>query len=193
MTPIINHDQNVQFNRKHGVVPRKLKAGDTVYAKVYQTNSKWKWASGIIIEAIGQVNYNVLLDDWHGRRKLIRSHANQIKHRFDEQTVPRNSTVPSPLSIFVDEFGLQENTENAQQNMVDVDASPDSEHNPEITKDDDEENEVQPEIEAPDVNPLESTQRSQPEVQSDEEPSTSRPKRIIQMPSRLEPFLVFWK
>ncbi|XP_062710659.1 uncharacterized protein K02A2.6-like [Aedes albopictus] len=183
MTSIINQRQNDQFNRKHGVVPRNLQAGDAVYANVYQSNSKWKWASGVIIEVIGQVNFNILLDEWHGRRKLIRSHANQIKHRFDDQQPTKEPTEKSSLNIFVDEFGLQDNfQQNEVTTVAPTEPAPDQEVFIDATDDD----EALPEME---VSLPESIQHPQP----DEEASTSRPRRMIQMPSRLEPFLVFWK
>ncbi|XP_055542898.1 uncharacterized protein K02A2.6-like [Wyeomyia smithii] len=81
----VNQKQNEQFNRKHGTVSRSFQTGDKVYAKVYTAN-KWIWSAGEVIEAIGNVNYNVLLKVQHKRRKLIRSHANQLKHREADGT-----------------------------------------------------------------------------------------------------------
>nr|XP_029711545.1 uncharacterized protein K02A2.6-like [Aedes albopictus] len=53
-----NHRKDEQFNRKHGAVPRDFKKGEDVYAKVYTSNTKWQWVSGLIIEVIGRVNHN---------------------------------------------------------------------------------------------------------------------------------------
>lgn len=101
---MLNQHQDEQFNRKHGATPRELRKGDMVYAKVYRSNTKWQWVSGVIIEVIGRVNHNVLLDDWHERKKHIRSHSNQLKHRSNEATT---GTVDStPLGILVNMFGL---------------------------------------------------------------------------------------
>ncbi|XP_062535304.1 uncharacterized protein K02A2.6-like [Armigeres subalbatus] len=58
---VLNQRQDEQFNWKHGATPRNgFRKGDMVYAKVYRSNTKWQWASGIIIEVIGRVNHNVL-------------------------------------------------------------------------------------------------------------------------------------
>nr|XP_029729374.1 uncharacterized protein LOC115266901 [Aedes albopictus] len=86
--PVVrNHRQDKQFNRKHGAVPRDFKKGDEVYAKVYTSNTKWQWASGVIIEVIGCVNHNVLLDDWHGRKKLIRTANPAADEEFEEDEI----------------------------------------------------------------------------------------------------------
>ncbi|XP_062538134.1 uncharacterized protein K02A2.6-like [Armigeres subalbatus] len=96
---VLNQRQDKQFNRKHGATPRGFRKGDMVYAKVYRSNTKWQWASGVIIEVIGRVNHNVLLDDWHGRKKLIRSHSNQLKHHSSEATT--GAADSTPLGILV--------------------------------------------------------------------------------------------
>ncbi|XP_062538064.1 uncharacterized protein K02A2.6-like [Armigeres subalbatus] len=102
---VLNQRQDEQFNRKHGATPRGFRKGDMVYAKVYRSNTSWQWGSGVIIVVIGRVNHNVLLDDWHGRKRLIRSHSNQLKHRSSEaKTGAADST---PLGILVDMFGIQ--------------------------------------------------------------------------------------
>ncbi|XP_062715677.1 uncharacterized protein K02A2.6-like [Aedes albopictus] len=60
--------QNDAFNKKHGAVQRNFQHGDSVYAKVHSTNS-WRWESATVIEKIGNVNYNVFLND---QQRLIR-------------------------------------------------------------------------------------------------------------------------
>ncbi|XP_053699347.1 uncharacterized protein K02A2.6-like [Sabethes cyaneus] len=105
---VLNYSQNEQFNLKHGALPRDFKSGDKVYAKVYSSNNKWQWVSGVIIENIGRVNHNVLLDEYHGRKKLIRSHTNQLKHRCNETTADAKSSMS--LGILVDMFGLNNST-----------------------------------------------------------------------------------
>ncbi|XP_052566467.1 uncharacterized protein K02A2.6-like [Culex pipiens pallens] len=91
--------QNDAFNKKHGAIQRIFKHGDAVFAQVHRANS-WQWEAGTVIEKIGRVNYNIFLDD---RRRLIRSHANQLKRRVPETTA---SPEPTSLSIFFDGFGL---------------------------------------------------------------------------------------
>jgi transposase InsO family protein len=201
---VVNQQQNEQFNRKHGTVPRSFQAGDKVYAKVY-TAKKWIWSVGEVIEAFGNVNYNVLLEVQHGRRKLIRSHANQLKHREADGNPPESA---SQLSILVDMFGLHpvpaatmpETTvqppvlpdvpedpvevpvENPLiQEALEIPAGPEDEpaepYEPEGEEAEDPE---QP------VTPAPPTPESSSEVQG-------RPQRFIRMPSRFEPYLVFWK
>lgn len=91
--------QNEAYNKKHGATKRTFKHGDTVFAQVHRSNT-WQWESATVIEKIGKVNYNVFLDD---RRRLIRTHANQLKERVPESVA---LPVPTPLSVFFDGFGL---------------------------------------------------------------------------------------
>ncbi|XP_062538050.1 uncharacterized protein K02A2.6-like [Armigeres subalbatus] len=88
--------QHESFNEKHGAIAKIFQPGDSVYAQVHQANT-WQWESATVIERIGKVN--VFLVD---SQRLIRSHANQLKKRAAD-SVRKDST---PLSIFVDEFGL---------------------------------------------------------------------------------------
>lgn len=69
-----------------------------MYAQVHHGNS-WTWEAGTVIERIGKVNYNVFLKK---RRRLICSHANQLKERSGSSS----KTESSPLSVFFDGFGL---------------------------------------------------------------------------------------
>lgn len=178
---VVNQQQNDQFNKKHGVVSRSFQAGDKIYAKVYSAN-KWTWSAGVVIEAFGHVNYNVLLDNQHGRRKLIRSHANQLKWREVSSSVTDSSR--SPLSILVDMFGLQSkpipvqdtipvetagNQEISDISDVRLQATNEDDHGPEANQ---QESESIPSV--------------TPEVRI-------RPKRTIRMPSRFEPYWVLRK
>ncbi|XP_055537946.1 uncharacterized protein LOC129725778 [Wyeomyia smithii] len=99
----------------------KYTAGCAVYAKLYSNAEKWKWIPGTVIEAIGGVNYNILLDNQSGRRKLIRSHVNQLRPRFNETVKPLST--PTPLEILVDEFQpkqptIQQTTDNQSDSSV---------------------------------------------------------------------------
>lgn len=97
----VNSKQNAQFNQRHNTIKREFEADDLVYAEVHRRNAT-KWVPGKIVERKGRVNYNVLLDN--GR--LIHSHTNQLKRRFEGC---ENSTVSSnlPLAMLLDEFNLQ--------------------------------------------------------------------------------------
>ncbi|XP_058817027.1 uncharacterized protein K02A2.6-like [Topomyia yanbarensis] len=57
--------------------PRFFSRNYSVYAKLYGRNG-WKWAPGTIIEKIGDVMYNVWVDD----RRMLRSHINQLRSRL---------------------------------------------------------------------------------------------------------------
>lgn len=83
----------------------KFTAGSTVYAKLYQNADKWIWVPGTVLEVFGGVNFNVLLDHQAGRRKLIRSHVNQLRPRCDDDIKP--SSVSTPLNILVEDFDLR--------------------------------------------------------------------------------------
>lgn len=80
---------------------RSFVAGSRVFAKVYSGNNEWKWMPGVVLEAIGSVNYNILLDSQVGRRKVLRSHIDQLRPGMEE-TAPE----PALLSILIDDFGL---------------------------------------------------------------------------------------
>lgn len=84
--------QNAAFNTKHGAVPRDFVPGDAVFAQVHRGNS-WQWQPASVVEKIGKVNCNVLLED---QRRLICAHANQLKRRVVEKSpLP----VATPLSV----------------------------------------------------------------------------------------------
>lgn len=93
---------------------RNFEAGSQVYAKVYSSNEVWKWMPGVVIERIGNVNYNILLDHQIGRRKVLRSHIDQLKSRSGDE--PATLVEPFPLSILVQDFGLQQQIVPAQSN-----------------------------------------------------------------------------
>ncbi|XP_055633543.1 uncharacterized protein K02A2.6-like [Toxorhynchites rutilus septentrionalis] len=90
-----------EFHPQHQPVKRSFLAGARVYAKVYSANEKWKWMPGVVLEAIGNVNYNILLDYQVGRRKVLLSHIDQLRTGMEEV-----APAPAPLSILIDDFGL---------------------------------------------------------------------------------------
>lgn len=77
-----------QFNMKHGAKLRIFGEQDNVYARVYKGNNQFCWSPGIIIERVGNVIYNVLLNS--GR--LIRVHANQLRtrHNTDKNVIEKD-------------------------------------------------------------------------------------------------------
>lgn len=85
---------------EHPPISRKFATNDPVYAQVHRVNS-WKWLPGTIIERVGKVMYNVLLEDGN---RLIRSHCNQLRRRND--SAPTTTQIQSPLSVFLDVFQI---------------------------------------------------------------------------------------
>lgn len=147
--------QNASFNKKHGAISKNFQPGDSIYVQVHQANS-WKWEAATVIERIGKVNYNVFLVD---KQRLIRSHANQLKRRAAD---PIRTCEPTPLSVFVDEFGLSTTTTTIRQPVRDPEPdSDDSEYFSESGSD--EETAPQPIV-------------------------NIRPRRTIQLPARFEPY-----
>ncbi|XP_058448803.1 uncharacterized protein K02A2.6-like [Malaya genurostris] len=81
MTPHVQQDQQRRsFNRN-----------ELVFAKVHHRNT-WKWAPGVILEKIGDVMYNVLVD-----RRVLRSHINQLRCRT-ETVSPSTGSLSSASS-----------------------------------------------------------------------------------------------
>ncbi|XP_055585017.1 uncharacterized protein K02A2.6-like [Uranotaenia lowii] len=110
--------QNNQFNRKHGARFRTFKKGDHVYASTIKTG-KLVWMEAVIIERIGNVMFNVWLNQ---QRRLIRSHTNQLRARGDHQVealVPEDQRVSSrlPLHVLLGDFGLS-NSEGEDELLI---------------------------------------------------------------------------
>nr|XP_029723047.1 uncharacterized protein LOC115263809 [Aedes albopictus] len=64
--------------------PRSFCRNDTVYAKLYGRNG-WKWVPGTVVEKIGDVMYNVWVED----HRMLRSHINQLRSRQAAGTTPK--------------------------------------------------------------------------------------------------------
>lgn len=67
---------------------RKFKHGDAVFAIVHRSNS-WRWEAATVIEQVGKLECNVWL---HDRRRLNRSHVNQLLLQDPETRTTRSST-----------------------------------------------------------------------------------------------------
>lgn len=65
---------------------RSFSRNDPVYAKLHSRNG-WKWVPGTVVEKIGDVMYNVWIDD----RRMLRSHINQLRSRHAADTTPKPS------------------------------------------------------------------------------------------------------
>ncbi|XP_058828493.1 uncharacterized protein K02A2.6-like [Topomyia yanbarensis] len=86
---------------------RSFKQNDTVYAKIYCKNV-WSWIAGTIVEKLGNVMYNVLLQN----RRLVRSHINQLRTRSptsagSTETCSQSAKHrPLPLNVLLDAWDL---------------------------------------------------------------------------------------
>ncbi|XP_065094663.1 uncharacterized protein K02A2.6-like [Ochlerotatus camptorhynchus] len=92
---------------------RLFSKGDLVYAKVHSTNS-WRRASGVILERVGQVMFNVWVED----RRMIRSHINQLRSRTNADSKSTFGSIPSktdkqqlPLDILLRAWNLHKPTQ----------------------------------------------------------------------------------
>lgn len=105
-----NVKQEEMFNKKHGARAKHFDANEEIYAQIFR-NNKYLWVPGVIIERVGTVNYNVLVFD-KNKKKLLRSHANQIKKRYNSDTDQTEST-----HLFLEMFDLYKNQDNARGNQ----------------------------------------------------------------------------
>ncbi|XP_062700352.1 uncharacterized protein K02A2.6-like [Aedes albopictus] len=88
--------------------PRSFCRNDTVYAKLYGRNG-WKWVPGTVVEKIGDVMYNVWVED----HRMLRSHINQLRSRQAAGTTPKqpvrqaaSSQHSLPLDILLGAWNL---------------------------------------------------------------------------------------
>lgn len=107
--PSVDYDQQYaeqQYNRKHGVKPKSFKPGDAVYVRVHSTNKKSDWTPGIVIEAIGQVMYNIHIEHASRRKQLIRAHIDQMLPNADRKPSTANSQ--SQFDTLIDIFDIHQ-------------------------------------------------------------------------------------
>lgn len=174
---------------------RQFIPNDKVYAKVYRDN-KFKWRAGKIIEKIGQVNYNVLLEH---NNSLIRSHINQLRSRYvkvadNAKHKPESNQLPfsmlldglnlSQLTSNIDRINLQE-VDNIFQNPIisfsDSDASSDDDSFHEVSSN------ASIQHETPEQTPV---QTVVPSSASELETST-RPVRTSQLPKKFDSYFLY--
>lgn len=101
-----NKAQENQFNKKHGAIEKTFIAEDSVSVLRHYGN-KTNWKPGMVIERIGNVMYNVLLND---SGKLVRVHANQLR-KIPNPEIPssKENSTSIPLNILLDDFQLSPN------------------------------------------------------------------------------------
>lgn len=92
-----NEKMEQQFNNRHSAKERNYKCGDKVYVKIYKLNKTF-WYPGVIIKTIGNVNYVVKVDNIPSFRE-VRSHANQLRPRYTDET-------SADIEILFDHFDL---------------------------------------------------------------------------------------
>ncbi|XP_053687124.1 uncharacterized protein K02A2.6-like [Sabethes cyaneus] len=112
-----NQHMENQFNRHHGAKKRNFEKGDQVYASTLK-HGKLVWLAGTVIERVGSVNYNVLLDG----SRLIRSHTNQLRARGNTKVEVHMEEASSnhhlPLHILLQEFKFIEGSSTAADQPV---------------------------------------------------------------------------
>lgn len=173
-----NEAMETAFNRHHNAKNRQFNPGNRVFAKQYRGNKSF-WTSGVIIERIGKVNYNVLLDN----NLLIRSHANQVKSNetSEEHQKPQRNSLP--LDIILQEFN-QEMTPCAGYQQTETEAV-----DPELTtRDNHPDNEIITEVSNTNCNDQNKNDNPQRNI---ENPTSleSRSKRARRPPKWMESYV----
>lgn len=94
-----NEKMQQQFNEKHGSKETQYKSKDFVFAYVHNNNNGFDWKPGVVIERIGNVMYNVLLDEeeeyGHTRINCVVDsyiHSTQRNHQSNCQTIVVHSS-----------------------------------------------------------------------------------------------------
>lgn len=96
-----NKDKNEmkkQFDRKHGTKSRAFDSQKN-YVSVHTSNNKFQWKSGTMIEHVGKVMYNILLEN----NRLIRARTNQLRNHYNA-----SNTLTSSVSPFKQKVTLAE-------------------------------------------------------------------------------------
>lgn len=111
-----NEKMEQQFNKRHSAIERKYGCGDKVYVKIYKLN-KTHWYPGVINKIIGNVNYEVKVDNIPCFR-AVRSHANQLRPRF-------TNTESNQMDVLLDCFDLSPKETQTTEESVTVSAKVD--------------------------------------------------------------------
>lgn len=116
--------QNEQFNKKHGTKPKQFEISDPVFVKIHRRNT-FEWIPAKVIERIGKVMYNVILED---NSRLVRAHCNQMRTRVVNSSSSKNDNSKSdsyslPLQILLDEFEINSQFSHAIDDLPTADHS----------------------------------------------------------------------
>ncbi|XP_055543121.1 uncharacterized protein K02A2.6-like [Wyeomyia smithii] len=112
LRPPVQHFEKLPGNVD---IQRRFVCNDPVYVQVHIKNS-WKWAPGVILECIGDVMYNV----WVDNRRLLRSHINQLRKRIDcdSAATSLNKQVTLPLDVLLDAWNLPLSSASVQRPLA---------------------------------------------------------------------------
>ncbi|XP_058817794.1 uncharacterized protein K02A2.6-like [Topomyia yanbarensis] len=126
--PTKNQNMENQFNRHHGAKRRNFEKGDRVFASTFKYGKR-VWLAGTIIERVGSVNYNVLLDG----SRLMRSHTNQLRAQGDTKVEAYPEEAVSdhhlPLHVLLQDFQLNEGSPTHADQLA-----PSASHQPRETR-----------------------------------------------------------
>lgn len=110
-----NIKQESQFNKQHRARDRKFSRDDLVYTLlIIHMNNGWNWTSDIVIERIGNIMYNILLDS--DDRPLVRCHTNHLISRHSDEDHQIKCDTKLPLDLLMEEFRVDHLDDNHVDN-----------------------------------------------------------------------------
>ena len=97
-----------QYNHHHGSVQRKFLPGQQVLVRDYRNNTE-TWTQGHIVQQIGNVTYNVNVQN-----SIWVRHSKQLRPSHLPVEIQQDPTIP--LNILLDTFDLPQQTPETSQN-----------------------------------------------------------------------------
>lgn len=92
------------FNKQHGAKERVFGHNEMVIAKhVKKGGLSFAWIPGVILEQLGNVNYNVFLTLPCGRQRIEKHHANQLRSPSADTQKPVSIERPIAMELITDE------------------------------------------------------------------------------------------
>lgn len=101
----------LQYNRKHGTKHKVFNSNDKVYVKIHNSNHKFVWKPGTVIDRVGNVMYNVYMKQAL-RNPLVRVHIDQMLTRSNS-TIQEDNQIP--FNTLIDVFDLKPQLPPVQQ------------------------------------------------------------------------------
>lgn len=194
--------QNEQFNKKHGAKPKYFEISDPVFVKVHRRNT-FEWIPAKVIERIGKVMYNVILEDYS---RLVRAHCNQMRTRVVNSSSCENNNLKSnsyslPLQILLEEFEINSQLSHAIADLPTADHSARRRSQNEMQS---EVNCYNPEIEEENESQQHETNCHNPEIENEQQqhvditaapievtPPIRRSTRLSRIPRYYHPYLFY--